>query len=477
MKFFIYTMLFFAPFFAIRGQELINETHKIIPEGLVLGRGSLGVLRNQVAVSGDIAILGSAYDGIAPVDNSSPVFQGRVSVFDVTTGEQLRVLTAPGPPRSSLFGASVDLSGNIAVIGAAGRRVGDTFNNGSAYLFDVTTGELLHELIPDNTLDSPTGLASATAFFGVSVAISGNIAIVGDTEDDEGGPLSGSVSVFDVTTGQLLRKLLPVNDTARNGDFFGSSVDLSGNIAVIGVPLDDTNGGNSGSSYLFDVTTGEELHWLIPDLEEGVSGVMNQVGTSVAISGNTTIIMGPGASFVFDTGTGEQLDDFPIGSSIAIQGNTAVVGFEGADDNGLSSGNALLIDIPTQQVIQTLLPSDGEFADLFGSSVAISGNTVIVEASGDDGVGSIFLLNSGSAYLFDVSLPLDIGEVVEATNTDVHIITFPTMEGVSYTLERAVDLDGEWTATDETVTGDGNEQSFCIDITLPREFYRVEPSG
>ena len=135
---------------------------------------------------------------------------------------------------------------------------------------------------------------------------------------------------------------------------------------------------------------------------------MNQVGTSVAISGNTTIIMGPGASFVFDTGTGEQLDDFPIGSSIAIQGNTAVVGFEGADVNGLSSGNALLIDIPTQQVIQTLLPSDGEFADLFGSSVAISGNTVIVEASGDDGVGSIFLLNSGSAYLFDVSLPLDL---------------------------------------------------------------------
>ena len=67
------------------------------------------------------------------------------------------------------------------------------------------------------------------------------------------------------------------------GDFFGNSVSLSGNTALIGSFSDDDKANRSGSAYLFDVTTGNLLHKLtVPD---GASD--DFFGISVSLSGNT----------------------------------------------------------------------------------------------------------------------------------------------------------------------------------------------
>ena len=86
--------------------------------------------------------------------------------------------------------------------------------------------------------------------FGYSVAISGNRAIVGAVGDDDNGSSSGSAYVFDVTTGQELAKLTASDGAA--GDNFGWSVGISGDRAIVGAWVDDDNGTDSGSAYVFE---------------------------------------------------------------------------------------------------------------------------------------------------------------------------------------------------------------------------------
>lgn len=125
--------------------------------------------------------------------------------------------------------------------------------------------------------------------FASSVAASGNIAVVGsinETVNGQGG--AGAVHVYDLASGGLLRTI-PNPDPAPDDDF-GTVVALDGNILVVGVPNDDGAGGtSSGSAYVFDVTTGNLLHWL----HDTAPQVLDNFGTSVAVSGNRVAVGNP----------------------------------------------------------------------------------------------------------------------------------------------------------------------------------------
>ena len=147
------------------------------------------------------------------------------------------------------FGSAVAISGNIAIIGASG----DDFNgvnSGSAYLFDVASGQQLFKLVP--------GDGAINDRFGGSVAISGSVAIVGAAGDDDNGTDSGSAYLYDTTTGlQIGPKLLASDGIA--GDVFGVSVGISGTIAIVGSRTYDVISFFPGSAYLFDTTTGLQI--------------------------------------------------------------------------------------------------------------------------------------------------------------------------------------------------------------------------
>ena len=158
-----------------------------------------------------------------------------------------------------------------------------------------------------------------------------------------------------------LTKLLA--DDGAQDDEFGRSVSISGTTAIIGAYLDDDNGTNSGSAYLFNIATGMQIAKLLPN--DGTSG-----------------------------------DKFGI--SVTISDTTAILGAMWDDDNGHDSGSAYVFDIgdlnnPVQ--IAKLLADDGAVGDQFGISVAISKTIVIVGARRDDDNGE----DSGSAYLFDTT--------------------------------------------------------------------------
>jgi len=153
-----------------------------------------------------------------------------------------------------LFGRNVAISGNYAIVGAyqeddAGGTGGDS---GKAYIFNVTTGALVH------TLNNPNAFGtSASDFFGWSVAISGNYAIVGAYgEDDAGGGGSGKAYIFSTISGQLIQTINNPNAFGTSaGDFFAASVAISGNYAVVSAYLEDDAGGTeSGKTYIYNLT-------------------------------------------------------------------------------------------------------------------------------------------------------------------------------------------------------------------------------
>ncbi len=350
-----------------------------------------------VAISGGMAIVG------ARRDNDNGFESGSAYLFDATTGQQIAKLLPDDGAEGDRFGFPVAISGTTAIVGAMfNDDVGS--NSGSAYLFDTTTGQQTAKLLPED--------GAALDQFGRSVGISGTTAIVGAFGDGDNGLVSGSAYLFDTTTGRQIFKLLP-NDGAA-GDLFGISAAISGGIAIVGAERDDANGSNSGSAYLFDITTGQQIAKLLPDDGEG----NDRFGWSVAISGSTALVgayghgdngFTSGSAYLFDTTTGQQVAELlakdgaaidRFGWSVTISGTTAMVGAVDDDDNGASSGSAYLFDTTTGSQIAKLLPGDGATDDDFGYSVAISGGTgielAIVGARQDDDNGS----NSGSAYIF-----------------------------------------------------------------------------
>lgn len=353
----------------------------------------------SVAISGERAIVGSPSDDTVVGD-----LAGSAYLFDVTTGQELFKLTASDAAQSDRFGQSVAISGNRAIIGGHfNDDVGDA--SGSAYLFDVTTGQELFKLTASDAASNDT--------FGNAVAISGNRAIIAAHFDDDKGFSSGSAYLFNVATGKQLFKLTASDGAAH--DHFGESVAISGNRAIVGASEENFR---TGSAYLFNVTTGKQLFKLTAS--DGAAN--DNFGISVMISGNTAIVGAPydddagnasGSAYLFDVTTGDQLmkltaDDAAaadiFGRSVAISGNTAIVGAHGDNDAGNSSGSVYLFDVTTGEQLVKLSASDGTERDYFGFSVAISGNRAIAGAYGDDVANG----GSGSAYLLAVPEPSSI---------------------------------------------------------------------
>jgi hypothetical protein len=366
----------------------------------------------SVAISGDYAIVGAIGE-----DDAGGTVSGKAYIFNVTTGALVHTLNNPNPFGTSvgdLFGYSVAISNNYAIVGA--RDEGDAGGNdsGKAYIFDVTTGALVH------TLNNPNPFGtSAGDRFGQVVAISGDRAVVGvPNEDDAGGTGSGKAYIFNVTTGALVHTLNNPNAYSfATQDFFGGEVAISGNYAIVGATGEDDAGGrDSGKAYIFNVTTGALVHTLNNPNAFGTSEE-DRFGRSVSISGNYAIVgtsseddasgTFSGKAYIFNVTTGALVHTLnnpnafgtsasdSFGWSVAISSNYAIVGAYQEDNTGNNdSGKAYIFNVTTGALLNTLDNSgDG---DQFGWSVAISDDYAVVGARFDDTGGT----NSGKAYIY-----------------------------------------------------------------------------
>ena len=132
---------------------------------------------------------------------------------------------------------------------------------------------------------------AADDLFGQSVSVSGNVTVVGAPYDDDNGSQSGSVYVFrrNGSTWAQEQKLLP-SDGAL-GALFGGSVSISGNVAVVGAQ-DHENGGYSGSAYVF---RRNGSRWIQEQKLLASDGApFDYFGLSVSVSGDVAIVGGRG---------------------------------------------------------------------------------------------------------------------------------------------------------------------------------------
>jgi uncharacterized repeat protein (TIGR01451 family) len=376
-----------------------SETDKLMPPD---GAAS-DEFGYSVSLSGDRALIGARLDD----DRGSDSGSAYVFDFDGSAWSETDKLTASDGTSSDYFGISVSLSGNRALIGAVSAN-GNESLSGSAYVFDFN-GTSWSET---EKLTASDGAAFDQ--FGVSVSLSGDRALIGANRDDDSGTGSGSAYVFDFNgTSWSETDKLSASDGAGD-DFFGSSVSLSGDRALIGAPSDDDKGSSSGSAYVFDFNG---TSWSETTKLTASDGAMfDNFGWSVSLSGDRALIGArldgggnSGSAYVFDfndtswsetakltASDGAAGDSF--GYSVSLSGDRALIGARWDDDNGTDSGSAYVFDFHGTSWSETdkLTPPDGAADDSFGYSVSLSGDRALIGGRLDDDNGT----NSGSAYVF-----------------------------------------------------------------------------
>jgi hypothetical protein len=211
------------------------------------------------------------------------------------------------------------------------------------------------------------------------VSISGDYAIVGAPYDDDSGLGSGSAYIFERGGGSWTQVAKLLASDGGEYDYFGRSVSISGDYAIVGAVGDDDSGLGSGSAYIFERSNGS---W-----------------TQVA-------------KLLASDGTEEDYFSY----SVSISGSHAIVGAYRDDDNVRNSGSAYIFECSGGSWTQLakVLASDGARRDEFGAYVSISDDYAIVGAVADDDNGR----NSGSAYIFTLEQPGPWVIITDAYTTD-----------------------------------------------------------
>ncbi|MHC4423041.1 MAG: FG-GAP repeat protein, partial [Planctomycetota bacterium] len=383
----------------------------------------------SVSVSGNYAIVGAYWDDDKGTESGSAyIFKKSDTPGDPNWYEQVK-LTASDGAMNDLFGVSVSVSGSYAIVGAE-HNDDDGTDSGSAYIFKKSDTPSDPNWYEQAKLTASDG--DADDHFGHRVSVSGDYAIVGALYDDDDGNESGSAYIFKKsdTPGDpnwYEQVKLTASDGAV-GEWFGGSVSVSGDYAVVGAYVDDDKGVGSGSAYVFKKsdTPGDPNWYEQVKLTASDGAGSDFFGRSVSASGDYAIVgalyddddgFNSGSAYIFkksdtpgDPNWYEQVkllasdanaEDL-FGSSVSVSGNYAVVGADGDDDNGPFSGSAYIFKKsdtpgdPNWYEQAKLTASDGSTWDIFGWSVSISGNYAIVAAEEDDDKGT----NSGSAYIF-----------------------------------------------------------------------------
>ena len=222
---------------------------------------------------------------------------GAAYVFDLPSGIERFKLLPDDATADNHFGKSVAASGNIAV---ASSFFG-------VYVFDMTTGEQITKL------DPPPGYSKLDVRLDKALALNDEFLLVGlqTIGDTNTGP--GIVLVYGATNWQYLRSLSP--EDGKENDNFGDRVALSGHRAVVSARTHFP----AGAAYLFDVTTGEQIHKF--EFFEG-DNYSDWFGYCVDIEGDRVFVGAPhydgfgrnaGAFFMFDALTGQHLRTFAPG--------------------------------------------------------------------------------------------------------------------------------------------------------------------
>lgn len=284
-----------------------------------------------VAVSGAYALVG------ARGDDDFGVASGAAYVFhyDGASWSEQAKLTADDGASFDFFGWSVALDETTALVSAYRADVGLHSNVGAAYVFTREQGGWAQT----QKLLASDGQASD--LFAASLDLRGDVAVLGATGENSHGVSSGAVYVFRRIAGVFAQEQKLTASDANAGDVFGQAVATVGNIIVVSAFLDDDRGMDSGSVYVFTLSGGA---WVQDDKLNAPDGApRDRFGASLALISDSLLVGAPnrggevGAVYVFRNFAGDWVnqarlrasDAAPhamLGAAVAGDGSRALVG-------------------------------------------------------------------------------------------------------------------------------------------------------
>ena len=353
---------------------------------------------SSVSISGEYAVVGASNEGEDASDANTVGGAGAVYIFKKDQGGVgnwglIKKTIAPVRAENDFFGYSVAIDGSYLVVGAYLEDQDSDGNStvsqaGAAYIFKKDQGGtdnwgLVKKITATNR--------NIDDWFGYSVSISGDYAIVGAWREDddvaEANPLSeaGSAYIFYKGVGESWAQQKKITASVRGvDDHFGFSVSISGEYAIVGADQEDEDANelntlnNSGSAYIFKKDVGGAGNW----------GQLKKINSSTRNHGDT------------------------FGISVSINGSYAIVGAFGGDASVAltNTGTAHIFQKDNTGAeqwgqMQKIVASAPTNQDSFGWVVAISGDHAIVGAHGEDEdeLDANTLSNSGSAYIFKLN--------------------------------------------------------------------------
>jgi len=266
---------------------------------LLASDGSMGDhLGYSLALSEDMALVG-AY-------NECDCWAGAIYVFrydhQSQTWNEETQLVGPVVQGGDSFASAVASAGDIVLVGAPGDDSGGT-DVGAAYVYRYDPLSM--------TWSAPLKLTASDGasgdLFGTSVALGGDVAIIGAPGDDDSGSWSGSVYVFryDIPTQSWSQEAKLVASDGAGGDEFGAAVATSIGRVLVGSPWDDDQGPASGSAYVYQYDTGSQS-W----------------------DQKKKLVASDGAAYAY------------FGSAVSIFDDRALIGAHDDDENGYKAGAA-----------------------------------------------------------------------------------------------------------------------------------------
>jgi FG-GAP repeat protein len=303
--------------------------------------GGFGI---SVAIDGDYAIVGAYRDDQTAIDAGAAYIFKRTGQGIGTTWSQHAKLLASDGALSDDFGYSVSISGNYAIVGAW-----DAAGGGAAYIFYRSA----------NLWTEQQKLTASGGFFGMSVSIDGDYALIGADAENS---YKGAAYIFKRDGSNWAQQARLIASDRADNDHFGIAVCLDDDDAIIGAWWDDDNGNSSGSAYVF---VRDGANWNEQDKLTASDGAANDYfGGSVSICGDNAVV---GSKFDDDRGddsgsayrflrTGttwsqqakltscDGYDDDNFGSAVSIDNGYIFVGSPRDDDHGSDSGSVYIFE-------------------------------------------------------------------------------------------------------------------------------------
>ncbi|RZG12851.1 hypothetical protein EXT47_20495 [Pseudoalteromonas sp. CO342X] len=256
--------------------------------------------------------------------------------------------------------------------------------------------------------------------FGYSVAIDGTTALVGAHKVDANTSQDiGAAYLYTLGASGWQQQAKLIAQPANAGDTLGGNVALKNNIAMLGAINRDDRGENAGAVFAFERTENSWVQKQILTANDAKAG--DAFGQSIALTEQFLVIGAPhsdaphkdsGSAYVYERENNswhfqskltarDGADGDLFGISVAIDGDTILVGADLNDEKAEKAGAVYVYQFDGKKWNSQakLMANDGGNTDIFGVRVAIFGDTALISARRDDidGIGK----DAGSAYLFE----------------------------------------------------------------------------